>query len=63
MKTTMTAAPLQALELPSSRPWLDALTAWFREASVRAMRDEAPAFPTTAEARQLGETARANALR
>lgn len=64
MKTAMTATPIHALELPSSRRWLEALNDWFRQASLRAQRDDASmAFPTTAEARALGARARAAALR
>lgn len=60
MKTAMTAAPMQALELPSSRRWLEALNDWFRQASLRAMADDgAPQWPTTAEARARGAEARA----
>ena len=43
MKATLNAVPLVALELGSSRRWLEALTVWFRESSRReaALFDEA----------------------
>ena len=64
MKTAMPAAPLQAIEFPSSRRWLEALTDWYRQASLRAMADDASdTWPTTAEARAAGATARATLLR
>jgi hypothetical protein len=64
MKTAMFAAPMQALELPSSRRWLEALNDWFRQASQRAMADDDTAsWPTTADARALGAAARAATFR
>jgi len=64
MKTATIATPMQALELPSSRRWLEALHDWYRQASLRAMADDASAqWPTTAEARARGAAARAAFLR
>ena len=64
MKTATIATPMQALELPSSRRWLEALNDWFRRESLRATADDAESqWPTTAEARARGAAARAAFLR